>query len=231
MKLSTGFIMLIFVLFTTSLFAQTGNGSRNAGVIVNVSGGLNNAGLTHDNTISSFGPFDQAAINFAGGISAIYAHSSHYHFSAGLRYAKAGAKTQELTGTDDSGNQLGKYWFVRELLFIEVPLLLVYQLNASKIVPSIFIGPNIGFLLDAEEKIESDYGANPRKSNIKAKLNTFNLSAEVGIGLKYRLNDNTALGISTCYLYGLSNQVKESAEGEQKTRDLRVFGSLYFSLR
>ena len=148
-----------------------------------------------------------------------------------MRYAKAGAKTQELTGTDDSGNQFGKYWFVRDLQFIEVPLLLMYQFNASKIVPSIFIGPNIGFLLDAEEKIGSDYGENPRKSNIKAKLNTFNLSAEVGIGLKYRLNDNTALGISTFYLYGLSNQLKESAEGEQKTRDLRVFGSLYFSLR
>jgi hypothetical protein len=231
MKLSTRLFIPIFVVLFTQLFAQTENESSKPGFKLKVSGGLNYSSLTHENTISLFGPFDKPITNFSGGISAVYSPSYNYNFEVGFRHSKAGAKTEEQTGTDETGKELGKFWFVRELQFIEVPILFIYQFNAKNIVPSIFIGPNIGFLIDGEEKLDSDYGEKPWNSNIKEKVNTINLSTELGIGLKYLLNDKIALGISAFYLYGLTNQVKDDAEGEQKTRDFRVFSSLYYSLR
>ena len=113
--------------------------------------------------------------------------------------------------------------------FIEVPILFIYQFNVKKIIPYIFIGPNIGFLIDGELKIDTDYGEEVTISNIKEKVKTINFSAEFGIGLKYILNDKIALGMSAFYLYGLTNQVKNDDEGELKTRDFRVFCSLHYN--
>ncbi len=230
MKLLTRLLVPIFIVFFTQLFAQTEHTSSNPGFEFKVSGGLNYSSLTHENTISLFGPFDRPTTNFSGGISVVYFHSYNYNFEVGLHYSKAGAKNEEQTGTDETGKELGKFWFVRELQFIEVPILFIYQIKAKKIIPSIFIGPNIGFLIDGEEKLDSDYEEKPWNSNIKEKVNPINFSAELGIGLKNQLNEKIAFGIFAFYLYGLTNQVKNDEDGEQKTRDLRIFGSLHYNL-
>lgn len=231
MQISIRLFVSILIAFSLQLFAQTTIESGKPGVKLKIAGGLNSSKLTNENTLSAFGPFDNPLSSFSGGITAEYPLNTHSSLGVGVRYATSGAESEKNTGSDATGAILGEFWFVRELQFIEIPVQFIYQFNSSKITPQIFAGPNIGFLIAAEERIDSDYGEDPRKSDIKELINTINLSAEIGIGLDYRLNDKISLGVSTLYLYGLTNQVKKDTQGTQKTRDFRVFGSLNYRLK
>ncbi|MBN1997869.1 PorT family protein [candidate division KSB1 bacterium] len=223
------YIPIFFILFTTLAESSQNDGGK-PGIQLKVSGGPNLSSLTHENTISSYGPYDKPIITYSGGIAAVRSFRDIYHIEIGLRYSKAGAKTEEFTGTDETANILGKFWFEKELQFIEIPVRFIYQFNTKKVKPLIFIGPNIGLLVDAEQRLASDYELKSWNKNIKEKINKLNLCAEFGAGLTYAMNEKMAVGMTVFYLYGLTNQVKNDSEGEQKTRDFRVFGSLSYSL-
>jgi len=221
----------VFIVVLSLLSAHSSRGMEKSRFELSATAGFNRSRLVPDNMVTNFGPFDQPAARFSGGINALYRLGAGWGIRTGLHYSLAGAQTGPQVGTDETGHEKGQFWFSRRLQFVEVPVHIVYRFDAGKIRPSLYFGPNIGFLFKARETLESDYGEEKYETDIKSKLNPVNLSAELGFGMSYRLNGRWALGISSSYLHGLTNQIKARTEGEQKTRDLRLLGSLIYVMQ
>ncbi len=194
-----------------------------------LTGGLNRSQLTTDANFSTFGPYNQAALNLNGGISVLM-QFERWGVETGLGYSQAGAKTESMVGTTESGAIRGEFWISQEQSYLQVPILASYSFNRGGFNPYLFAGPNIRFLLNGKEKMDSDYGEQEWNREIDGYLNDVNIALESGAGVRYAVTPVLNMGISASYLFGLNNQLSSNAYGEQKARDFRFNFSLYYLL-
>ena len=223
------FIFCLFGIYNV-LFAQMDFNENGSVFYAGLTGGLNYGQITTDNNISNFGPYDKPLTKYTTGLSLAYLRADNWGFQTGIRYARSGGKTENMVGTSETGQVNGKFWIEQELSYLEVPLLLSYRVKLEKLVPYAFGGPNIRFLLDADERMDADYDGQQWSQNIKDKMKSVQMDLEGGLGVMYPLNSRVNAGISAAYLYGLSNQLENKDDGEQKTRDVRLMCSLSYRL-
>ncbi|MCH8556550.1 MAG: PorT family protein [Balneolia bacterium] len=104
--------------------------------------------------------------------------SSMFDFQPELYFTQKGGRDSfSEGGVDIEGNTI--------LNYIEIPLLVRYNIPLeTEVLPYITAGPTFGYLVSADQKIESD-GASFTES-IKDDLNALNVGLSVGIGLGLR---------------------------------------------
>ena len=99
------------------------------------------------------------------------------------------------------------------LTYIRVPLkgYLFFRENEDRFRPKIFIGPSIGFLLDADREVGDD------KFEVKDDFNTFDLGLTAGAGFNARLSESgTWFNFDAGYTHGLLDVAKEG-DGANRT--------------
>ena len=201
-------------------------------VTIGVSIGLNYANLdAKHSAFPTFGPNDVAKLgSIAGGVIE-YRFHDNLSAQSGILYVSAGAKTDEFIGTDDFGNELGKFRFVQDLRFLEFPLLLSYKIPVSRFKLSLSAGPNIGILLSAKQEFQADYETTfQSKIDIKDKLKPVNLMIGLGAGAIFPLGSAIDLRVEVKYGRGLVNQIEEENAGYQESRDIRLISNISHAL-
>jgi hypothetical protein len=194
--------------------------------------GLNYANFNANSSFPAFGPYNEAKLGFMAGGVLEYNFRGNISAQTGILYVNAGAKTREFTGTDVFGNEVGKFHFVQELKFLEFPILVNYNIPVSKLKLCFSAGSNIGLLLSAKEKFESNYQSDIRHSmNIKDSMKSINVMFEIGGGAVYSIGFSYALEVEIKYGRGLTNQIIEyRTASSQKSKDLRLISTVSYNL-
>jgi hypothetical protein len=199
---------------------------------IGLSIGLNYANFNANSSFPAFGPYDEAKLGFMAG--GVFEYSFHGNISAqtGILYVNAGAKTEEFTGTDVLGNEVGKFHFVQELKFLEIPILVNYNIPMSRLKFCFSAGPNVGFLLSAKEEFRANYQSNIRHSvNIKDSMKFINVVFEIGGGIVYSIDSSYSLKVEIKYGRGLTNQISEErTASSQKSKDIRLISTVFYNL-
>lgn len=167
----------------------------------------------------------------AGGILEYFFHGN-ISAQTGIFYVSAGAKTEDFTGTNEFGNEVGKFYLVQELEFLELPILVNYNIPMSKLKLCLSAGPNLGLLLSARRKFKANYQSEFHYSvNIKDSMKSVNMMLEIGGGVIYSISSSYALKMEIKYGRGLTNQIIEvKTAGSQKSKDLRLVSTVSYDL-
>lgn len=206
--------------------------SKNEKFAIGLSIGLNYANFNTNSSFPAFGPYNEAKLGFVAG--GVFEYSFHGNISAqtGIIYVNAGAKTKEFTGTDVLGNEVGKFHFVQELEFLELPILVNYNIPMSKLKLCFGAGPNVGFLLSARHKFKANYQSDFHYNmNIKDSMKSVNVMLEIRGGVVYSVGSLYALKVEIKYTRGLTNQITEyKTASSQKSKDLRHISTVSYEL-
>ena len=146
---------------------------------------------------------------FKGGLFAEYNLVDLFSIHSEINYSMRGTEY----GVDEttlSGLTIPKHKFMQKLNYVEVPILVEYNLPINFILkPKIFIGPEIAFLLNAKiEYVENDVSIKEIEEDDTFKSTEYGVV--IGVGTDY----NIFLGkfiFDVRYYYGLSNINKVEA--------------------
>lgn len=142
---------------------------------------------------------------FVFGVFSNIGLAKNFSFQPEVLYIQKGSKVN-IT----EGEVTGTVWFNAD--YLEIPLLLMYsfQKEDSKLIPSIFAGPFIGFNLSAKEKIKIP--GEEYTYDFKDEIKNVEYGVTVGLGLAKKMSRLT-LHADIRYDLGLSN-IAETTEGD-----------------
>jgi len=176
-----------FIILLIGIVVSTGYAQLGVGFSKGLIGGMNLATVSGDDvskdvkSVSTYAAGIFLELNIPGPIS----------FEANALYSMKGAKTEA-----------GSITYTDTYTYIDVPVLLKFNLPFPAVSPSIYAGPMYSTLLSAKTKQEG--GLLPGERDIKDAMAKSDLSAVVGIGLGF-----TALRIDARYSMGLSASDKD----------------------
>jgi len=147
---------------------------------------------------------------------------------SGVLFVSAGATTGDFTGTDEFGNELGKFRFVQDLRFLEFPILVSYKIPAGRFDFFLNAGSSVGVLLSAKHKFSADYPSSFQlDTDIKDRLKPVNIMVEFGGGVEFSMSSSYAFKIEMKYARGLTNQIdEEGTASSQKSEDICVVSTI-----
>ncbi len=146
----------------------------------------------------------------AGGFF-VYSFQEHFGISADLLYSAEGAKFENTIST---GNLTVKTKNDIALNYLRVPLqaAVFFGQYGNRLRPKVTLGPSIGFLLGAKNKLESvtiyPDGSNvsiDHKTDYKENIKGVDFGAVVGAGLNYRLVEAVWWNFDVRYYIGASD--------------------------
>jgi len=203
---------LLVLLFVFSLFSLTSYAQMQFGV---------KAGLNISNLSGSDAGSPDSKTGFAGGVFFMYQFSNMFAIQPEAYYTMKGAKQK--------GNFEGyDYTATLSLDYIEVPVLLklIIPIQGSKINPSIFAGPSIGFNTTHKAKVEvAGQSSESDMQNIKS--TDFGLVFGGGLGFPMGKNE---LGFDIRYILGLGTIDDSSAKSDVKNGVINFNAYFGFSL-
>lgn len=85
----------------------------------------------------------------------------------------------------------------------------------DKFRPKIYVGPTLGFLLSAEDKLENGND----DIDVKETYNTIDIGLAVGLGFNYRVGGDTWLNVDGRFQPGLSNIIDNKPSGIDAIRN------------
>lgn len=184
--------------------------------------------------VFTFGPYNHHKNGLLAGGSVEISVSDFLSVETGLFYSQAGGSTTKMVGTDEQGTELGKFWFVQDLRYIELPVHMKASYQTKFFNTFILADPNLGFLLSASEKFKSDYDApefEKLKYDIKGSLAKYNFGIDLGLGVSYPFSSRVHLSVVTKYTIGLINQIKSGKlDGTQRSSDFKIMTGLIIGL-
>ena len=209
-KRVTVLIMLAALLFMTNGVAQMQIGPKV---------GVNIANLGGDDADELVGEGLDSKTGFGGGIFFMYQFSNMFAIQPEAYYSMKGATYKE------GGGEL-----TITLDYIEVPLLLklIIPVEGSKIRPSIFAGPAVGFNTTAKIKVEFD--GESAEEDIKEDVTSTDFGLVFGGGLGFMIGKNE-LGFDIRYILGLSSIDDSSDEIDLKNTAFNFNVYFGFSLQ
>ena len=143
---------------------------------------------------------------FNAGVIFNYSFNEHWGLGASLLYSLEGAKVKGIDQTLD-------------LSYVRIPLRAIYYFGdyGNAFRPKIFLGPSLGFLVGAKQKIGST------NIDLKDNFQSFDLGLLVGAGFNYRLKDQTWLNVDLGYTNGLLNtSTLNSVESQNRLFNLNI---------
>jgi len=181
-------LLLIIAGFTSISFPQ--------GMQLGLKAGLNLAnegGSDLQDLEDFFGTSLDARTGFNGGFFFMYQFNKMFALQPEAYYTMKGA-TASLGGID----------LTLKLDYIEVPLLLklIIPVQGSNIIPSIFIGPAIGF--NTAAKIKGEFEGQSAELDWDSVVTSTDFSLIFGAGLGFRVGTNE-VGVDVRYSLGLSS--------------------------
>lgn len=203
-------LMLFSVLFLFSMmtFAQMQLGLK---------AGLNIANIGGSDADNLVGQSLDSKTGFSGGVFFAYQFNNLFAIQPEVYYSMKGATYTE------SGAEL-----TVSLDYIEIPLLLklIIPLEGSKIRPSIFAGPAIGF--NTTHKMKVEYNGQTVEMDIPDTKST-DFSLVFGGGLSFMAGKNE-LGVDIRYILGLSTIDNSSDPYDLKNNVINFNAYFGFSL-
>jgi outer membrane protein W len=132
------------------------------------------------------------------GLAVTYSIINTFGITGKVLYHQKGATFQE----DDIKQTLG---------YIEIPVVGRFFLNKEgQFRPNIFVGPSIGFLTGAKNKVGSNDPE--RMDTFKDSFNTVDLGVTGGMGCNIRILNETYLVLDARYTHGGSDITKANAD-------------------
>ena len=232
MKKSTCLIVS-FLLLALNAYAQTMLSPQPDITKGNITfwGGITSSKVTCENDIFTYGPFENSKIGLSFGVTTEIYFYKHFSVETGLLYLQSGGAGEKMKGTDAQKNVLGEYYFVQNLQYFQIPLSLKFNTDFSLVQPFFLVGPNLGILLTAHERIKADYEESIEYSkSVIGKLTKYNPGFDIGFGFKLPLTSQLNIAMMWKYSLGLQNQVKDAVEGaEQKSKDSLFLSGLSYN--
>ncbi len=185
-------ILLLSVL-SLGLFAASAQDKT----VFGVRGALNvNTLVSPPNAASSNGSHGNL-YGFAGGLFAEIPFAANFAFQPELDYS--------MKGTQGNGTINNQNFTVKENLnYITLPVLFKYIPSGLKGL-NVFVGPEIGYLLSAKQKIT--ISNMDTTMDVKNQIKPFDFGVDVGVGYDFIPN----LGVDFRYGFGLMNILKSSS--------------------
>jgi|GEM_PF-5268197 len=201
---------------------------------IGVWGGINDAGLTVESTLSNGNMYPGSKIGLFTGISYERHVKNNVSLSTGLFYLQSGAKSEDFYLTnEESPEPYGVGRMVLDNRYLELPVLIQVDLSQGRLRPYLLSGGSLGILVSAEGRIEADVKLDDDYSvDMKKDHHPLNLAWEVGMGLKYQLTERMGVSVVGRYGLGLFNQLKDVTDPEttQKSNDFKILAGLVFGL-
>jgi hypothetical protein len=174
------YLVLLLGIIVSTGFAQIG-------VSKGLIGGLNLATVGGDDAPSGV----KSVTGYAAGLYLELNIPGPFSFEANALYSMKGAKREagSITYTDTYG-------------YVDVPILLKYNVPVPAVSPCLYAGPMYSTLLSAKTKQEG--GLSPGERDIKDATSKNDVGAVVGIGIGF-----SSLKIDARYNYGLSTLDKD----------------------
>lgn len=216
---------IVLSIVTSSLFSSDFGKT----FYVGAEGGINWSKLVLGSSVFSSVPTDKPVANFDGGIIAGFT-TGNWGFESGLRYAQSGAKTENFVGTSETGTVQGDFWTSNNVSVLEIPMHVSWHLNSVMLRPYLFAGPNVRYVLKAEEQLDANYDLRDWNQDIQSQLNSWQLSFQTGMGIRHAISRHFDVGLSASMLFGVTDYTKDDNKGEDKLRDVRVLGGIYYNI-
>jgi hypothetical protein len=177
-------IVFVLLVFTTLPQAQMQLGLK---------AGLNIASVGGGDVDEYFDESPDSRTGFNAGIFFMYQFNKMFALQPEAYYTMKGA-TDNFGGVD----------FTLKLDYIEVPVLLklIIPVQGSNITPSVFVGPAVGFNMDA--KVKAEYQGQSAEEDIDSLVTSTDFSIIFGAGLGFMVGKNE-LGVDIRYSLGLSS--------------------------
>ncbi len=139
---------------------------------------------------------NNAIAGLAAGGFIMYSSLNHFGISADLLYSQKGAKYINL------GTPQAPFNVTQRVNYLEIPIALRYFLTRSgDFRPNVFVGPALGFKLNASQQVEGS----STKTNITDGVKPVDLGLMAGVQLNFKgLAPRQRFLIDARYTYGLS---------------------------
>jgi len=186
-----------------------------AQMMIGPKAGLNIASIAGDDADKILeGQSLDSKTGFAGGLFFTYQFSNMFAIQPEAYYTMKGATYSE-GGAD----------LTISLDYIEIPVLVkfIIPIEGSKIKPSIFAGPSIGFNMTAKSKVEFDGETQENDFKDETKSTEFSLAFGGGVGFPV---GNGELGVDIRYILGMSTFDDSSDPWDLKNNVINV--NLYY---
>jgi hypothetical protein len=173
-----------------------------------IKGGVNIANLEMDDDLNTTDFKTNTKTSFHFGLFANIPMGGTLRFQPELVYSGQGAKVTETV----PGLSAGKSTYEVDLHYVNVPLMFQMQSPSGFMAE---LGPEVGFLVNAEQ----DYDSTQTNPDIKDQMKKTNFGFAGGIGYLSRIG----LGVTARYSLGLSNVYNgDEAPAANKTREFSM---------
>ncbi len=197
---------------------------------------VNNDGQSVSQTIiRSRDRMEKARLGFTTGVSFGWNISSRLQIESGLFYSAKGYKTHKqllvyIPPVSPGDPVAVKHVYRKQ--FLDIPLRVVYLWGGKKLQMAPSGGMVINLLLNQGQVTYNYYGSGEvKRDNTKLQddIREVNLSVQLGMGLRYRLNGRLKLMAEPVLRYGLLNSADTPVAEKLWTGGLNT--GLYFSIR
>ncbi len=179
-------------------------------------------------TITTTDPSAHAGLMLGGNIE--YGFTRMFFLQAELNYVKKGVSIHTSAtnaGVAVTGSTTDE---VDNLNYMALTLLAKAKFGHGSLVPNVFLGPDLGFLLSATRSLTPASSTTATDSDIKANFSGADFAFDFGAGLEYPLLEVADIFLSMRYSLGLSNVQTQPTTASWKTRGFQVLFGLEFAL-
>jgi outer membrane protein W len=158
-------------------------------------------------------------------------YSFHEHFGAGLDvlYSMEGVKFENdipVNGTSVKFTNTTRLDYLR----IPVQAFVFFGQHGNAFRPKLSLGPCLGFLLSAENKVENEATSDEETIDIKDNFKSTDFGAIVGAGFNYRLAESVWLNTDLRYYIGATELQEDEEQAEENDADPLKNNGFSFSL-
>lgn len=206
--------------------------SASAQLRVGVRAGANIAGQARDvdtTTLSS-------KVGFIGGLDLQYWFSTNLGVNLQLLYAQKGASEGEVSVPNPVTHTQATVTREMSLNYLEVPLLLRYNLSDGKYRPYVFAGPSFGLFMSGKQTTTSTGENVASNLNNEADIPSDNmgmdLSLAFGAGVAYKMTYGPAFTLDAGYAMGMSKITKAGVDDAAniRSKDIRIMLGISFQM-
>ena len=187
------------------------------------------AGLQGNSTTST--PTTHAGFMLGGNVEYGFSKQFFLQFEGSYVNKSVGIST---TTANAQGVTQGTSTETDNLNYLEFVLLAKYKFTGGKLVPNLFLGPNLGFLLSANQTFTpvstGVVGTTNTTNTTTSNFNSTDFAFDLGGGLEYPVFEFADLFFSVRYSLGLSNVQAVPATSSWKTRGIQILVGLEFGL-
>jgi hypothetical protein len=204
------FVLLLALFFV----ARTGQTASVVPVKVGLKGGMSIASLGLKNTEGDF-DISGSRLGLAGG-AFVSVSLGTFSIQPEILYVQKGAQ--------EDGTLFGvSYTITGAIDYIEIPVLLRVALVPGPVKPCIFVGPSMGFLMNAKIKVDVA-GLSSTEEDVKEYLKSSDIGLVFGAGL-----DVSKFTVDVRYNLGLTNVLDVEGAGDAGLKNNTIMAMVGFS--